>query len=128
MDDQVVPAHRVLELTGELLELPLEALVLERRHPAAEIADGVVMVLAARHDGLIPSGALAELDPLHEAELVEEIDRPVDARHPDVVPAAPQLIGDLLGGETAGLVAEEADHGLARPAGPATGFAQSVAS
>jgi hypothetical protein len=97
MDDQVVPTHRVLEAAGELLELPFEPLVLERRHPSADLADGVVVVLATRHDRLVPGGALAELDPLDESHLVQELERSIDARQADVAPRAMKLIGDLVG-------------------------------
>lgn len=97
MDDQVVPAHRVLETTGELLELPFEPLVLEGRHPPTDLADGVMVVLATGHDRLVPCGALAELDSLDEAHLVQELERSVDARQADAAPRAMKLVGDLVG-------------------------------
>jgi hypothetical protein len=84
-DHQVVAAHRVLQPPREVLQLPLEPLVLERRHPSAQLTDGVVMVLAPRDHRLVAGTTLAELDALDEAELMQEVEGAVDARDADVV-------------------------------------------
>src|SRR5262249_38181784 len=79
VDDQVVPAHRVPKLPGEALELSLETIVLERRDPAAAVADRVVVVFTARDDRLEARTTGPELDTLHQPELIEEVERTVDA-------------------------------------------------
>jgi hypothetical protein len=114
----------VLQPSRETLELALQALVLEARHAPADLADGVVVVLASGDYRLVAGHSFAELDPLHEAELVEEVDGAVDAGDADVVLGAPQLVGDLLGGEAAGLPAEKADDRLARASGAVAGVTQ----
>ena len=58
----------VAEVSGETLELALEALVLEGYDLAAVAADEVVMVLTIRMDRLVAGDAAAEVDALHEPE------------------------------------------------------------
>jgi hypothetical protein len=84
------------------------------------------MVLAARDHRLVAGTTLAKLDPLDEAELMQEIDRAIDARDADVVPRLSEPVGDLLCGEAARLPAQEVDHGLSRSSGAMTGLSQSV--
>src|SRR6476620_3814755 len=71
MNDEVVTAHRVLQIPRQPLELLLERLILKRRHASAAIADGVMVVLAARHDRLEPGAPASELDSLHEPHVVQ---------------------------------------------------------
>ncbi len=88
VDDDVVAPHRVAKPPGEALELLLQALVLERGHRAAAVADRVVVVLAAGDDGLVACAAVAELDPLDQAQLVQQVEGPIDAGEPDVASAS----------------------------------------
>jgi hypothetical protein len=85
VDHEVVTAHGVPQAAREPLELPLEALVLEGGDPAALLADGVVVVLAPGDHGLETRAALAEFNPLNQAKLLQDLERPVDAGDPDVV-------------------------------------------
>ena len=85
-DHHLVAADLVAQPAPEPLDRLLEALVLERRDAAAALADDVMVVMTAGHDGLVARPALAGLDALDETHPVEEVERPVDARDPD--PAA----------------------------------------
>jgi hypothetical protein len=69
-----------------------------------------MVVLAARHDGLEAGGTASELDPLHQPQVVQEVEGAVDAGDAGVaaVPAQPLL--DLVGGKTAILAREQSDH------------------
>jgi hypothetical protein len=71
MNDEVVTTHRVLQIPGQALELLLQPLVLKRGYPTAAIADGVMVVLAARDDRLEPGAPASELDSLHKPHVVE---------------------------------------------------------
>src|SRR5262249_50229347 len=124
VDDQVVAAHRVPEATRESLELALEALVLERRHPAAGVADGVVVMLTAGNHGLEAGGALPEFHALDEAQLVEQLESAVDTGDPDVVAGLAQVLRDPQGRVAAALPGEELDYGRARTARAVAGLAQ----
>ncbi len=59
---------------------------------------------------------VAELDPLHEPELDELIERAVDARDPDPAAFVADAVEDLLRRAAARLRAEVLDDGPARPA------------
>ena len=124
MDDDVVPAHRVVDASREPLELPFQSLVLERGHPPAPIANGVVVVLAAGDDGLVARRALAELDPLDEAHLVKQVDGAIDARDPYVRAVLAKAVRDLLCREAAALAREQLDHRRPGAARPVPGLAQ----
>ena len=66
-DQHVVRLDPVAEAIREALDRPLQPGVLERGETAAAVTDRVVMVVAARDDGLEAGPALADLDPLYEA-------------------------------------------------------------
>ena len=76
--------------------------------------------------GLEARAALAEFHPLNQAQLVQELERPVDAGDPDVVARVAQPIRDLLRREAAALPAEQLHHRLARATGPVPGLAQTL--
>jgi hypothetical protein len=65
---------RMVDTPRERSDRLLEPLVLERRHASAAIADEVMMVLAARVRGLVARRAVAHVEPLHEAELVQQVE------------------------------------------------------
>ena len=81
------------------------------------VADDVVVVLAARVRGLVARGAVADVEPVDEAEAVEHLERAVDARDADAGVVGAQLVGDLLCGGAAVLPRERVDHAAARGAG-----------
>jgi hypothetical protein len=96
MDDEVMTAHRVPQVTCQPVEVSLQPGVLEWSHAPAAIADGVVMMLTSRGDRLESRDALAELDSLDEPHFVEELQRPIDARHADVASRPMELARDLV--------------------------------
>ena len=95
---------------GEAADRALQAGVLEGADPPAAVADDVMVVLAARDHRLIAGPALADLDPLHEPEAVQEVERAVDAGGPDPLAVCPDPLGDLLRGDAAVLARESLDH------------------
>ena len=106
----------------DALDRRLERRVLERLDLAAVVTHEVVMMIAADVSGLEPRDAVAEIDPLDEPELVEAVERPVDARDPDPPAACPHAVVDLLRGEAAVLLAEKLDDEPPRAAAaPARG-------
>ena len=116
--------HLVLELASEALELALEPLVLEGRHAAALLADGMVMVLSARDHRLVAGRPLAELDPLNQAQLVEKVDGAVDAGDADVAARPVKLLRDLIRREAAALAAQQGDDRLTGATGPVSSVAE----
>ena len=115
---------READVAGNPVERRLEALVAERVDAAAVVADDVVVVLPVRPPGLVPRHALAELHALHEPELDEQLERPVDARDPDAPPVGAQAVVDLLRGQAARLGAKHRDDPVARAAAAEAGLAQ----
>ncbi len=112
-----MPAHPDLEAARRLLQRPLEACVRERLDSPAIVADEMVMVLA-RMGGLEAGDAVSEVDPLHELELDELVERAIDTRDPDPTPRFPNAVEDLLRRSTALLPAEMLDDGPARASVP----------
>ena len=98
-------------LVGDAVDRPLQGRVLEGDHAPAAAADRVVMVVAAGLDPLVAGGAARDLEPLHEAELLELLERAVDARpaDPRAAPAA-QLVVELERGDRAVVAGEGLDH------------------
>jgi len=80
---------------------------------AALVADEVVVVFAVGVDGFEAGAVGAELDALEVAVAAELFECAVDARDADVAPLRSELVEDLLGGEAAGLFAEQLDDGAA---------------
>ena len=109
--------HRLAELADRLLE----GAVLEGDHPAAVAADGVVMVVAGRVDPLVAGDAAGDLDPPHQAKLLELLQRPVDAGAGDPGTAAGELVVEVEGGDSALVGGERFDH---RGAGAAAAVAR----
>ena len=71
------------------------------------------MMVAARVCGLVAGDAVADVDALHEAEVGELVDGAIDARDPHSAAVRTDPVEDLLGGETAALLAEVLHHGRA---------------
>jgi zinc/manganese transport system substrate-binding protein len=117
MDQNIVPADVMAEALRQAPDRALEALVLEGAEPATRIADDVMVVLAAGDHRLIPRATLPHLDPLDEADPVEQVERAVHARGSHTAAARPQAIRDLLCGEAAVLARELRHDSLASPAG-----------
>jgi len=103
--------HREPDVAGHLVESELEPGIREGLHPAAVVADRVVMVLAVRLHGLEAGDSGPEVDTLDEPHLGELLEHAVHARDPDRPARRPRPIEDLLSGQAARLVAEELDDG-----------------
>jgi hypothetical protein len=103
---------RALEPSDHALELG----VVEQVGPAARRADQVVLVLAAGQDELVARRSAAHVEPAHEAELVEQAERPVDRRGADPARALSREVRDLLRAQPPALAVEHRDDGVARPA------------
>lgn len=114
-EHDLVLLHRVSDPSGRLRERLLERRVREGLHAAAVVADEVVMVLVAA-EWLEPGDPVADVDPLHEAELGQRVERPVDACHTHGAALRDDSVVDLLGRAAAVLSLEELDHGSTRPA------------
>jgi len=111
-----VRVDRVVGASGQPLDRPLEVGVLEGCDPAAALAHDVMVVLATRTDRLVAGHALGRIHATGEAQLVEQLQRPVDARDAHVLAALVKAVGDLLGGDAAAKVGQRLDHRGARPA------------
>ena len=109
-----MPAHVVAELACDALERLLERGVRERVDPAAVVAHEVVVMFAAGMCGLEARDAVADVDPLHQAQLGELVERAVDAGDPGPSAAGADAREDLLRRETATLPAEVLHDGLPR--------------
>ena len=72
-------ADRVAQALGDAVDQPLQLGIGERVALAAALADRVVMVLAARVGGLEAGGAV-DVEPVHEPQRGEDLERAVDAR------------------------------------------------
>ena len=104
--------ERVAEAVRRAGERPLERLVGERLDLSAVVAHEVVMVVRAA-DGLDAGDAVADVDPLHEPQLDERVERAVDARDTDGSSVRADPVVDLLSREAATLRCEMIDDGTA---------------
>ena len=109
---------------GEPADRALEALVLELADAPARVADDVVMMVAARNHGLVACRSLTHLDALDEAHPVKGLERPVDARDPDLAAALAEAVGDLVRGNAATLPRQLLDDGAASAAAPVARLAE----
>ena len=106
---------------GDAADRPLQAGILEGHHAPAVAADRVMVMVPAGLDPLVAGGAAGHLEPLHEAELLELLERPVDAGPAGVVLAAAQLVVELQRGDRAIVAGERLDHRGAGAAAPQPG-------
>jgi zinc transport system substrate-binding protein len=103
----------VPHLVRHAVNRPLETLVAEGLDPAAIVTDQVV-VMILRRDPLEASARPSDEHALHEIELAQELERPVDARQADAATVGAEAVEDLLGGQTAVLAGEQVDDGTLR--------------
>src|SRR5919197_5273179 len=116
-EHDLVGAHGVAAAFLDVVDRALEPRVDEALDLAAVVADEMVVVLGVVAERLVADDAVADVDPLHEPVLDERVEHAVDARQPDLRPAAGQGGVDLLCAATARLVAEIVDHARPRRAG-----------
>ena len=110
--------HGVSDPSSRFRERLLERPVRERLDPPAVVADEVVMVLVLAAERLEAGDSVTHVDPLHEVEVGERVERPVDARDADGAAPSDDAVVDLLGGAATVLVFEEVDHGASGAAAP----------
>lgn len=108
----------------EATDRALERFVLEGAETPTRIAEQVMMMVAARDDGLVAGGAVAHLDPLHDPDRLEGVERAVNARDPDSLPRLAQARVDLLRGHAAVLAGKLGDDRPPGAPGAVTGFAE----
>ena len=110
----------VAQVASDPIERLLQSAVCERLDLPAVVAHQVVMVLAARQQRLV-ARCVGELEPLHELQPDELVERAIDAGQPDPAVLGAERIEDLVRAQAALLGGEERDHELPGPAGAATG-------
>jgi hypothetical protein len=108
-EQHIVTPDGVAAPARDTLERSLEGGVLERLDLPTVVADEVVVMLTIGVSRLEARDAVAEVDPLHEPELVEALERAVDARDADARRPGAELVVDLLRGDAAVLPTEELD-------------------
>ncbi len=112
------------EAARDALDRRLERGVLERRDLAAGVADEVMVVVAVGQVALVARDALADVDPLDEPQLGQQLEDAVDARAADAAPLCAKAVVDLLRGQRAVLALEQLDDGVARAAAPVAGVGE----
>ena len=105
-----MPPDGVAVPARDALERSLEGGVLEGLDLPAVVADEVVVMLAAGVSRLEARDAVAEIHALHEAQLVQALERSIDTRDPDARRPAAEVVVDLLRRDAAVLLSEELDH------------------
>lgn len=113
------------DLTRDTGDRPLEGGILEDLEVTAAAADRVMVVMAAGLDALIPGYPTGHLDPLQQAQLIELLQRPVDAGPADRGPPPPQLVLDLDCGDATVVAGKRFDHGRAGSTATETGVMES---
>ena len=82
-----------LRATRDVVDGSLEARILEGRDSPAAFTDQMMVVLTAGIATLETGRLRAEVNALHELQVCELLERPVDARAPDAVEASIDLEG-----------------------------------
>jgi hypothetical protein len=103
-----MPADPVIEPASDPRDCSLELGIREGAHAPARVADEVVVMLAAGQRRLVAGGARADVEPLDQAEALEQLERAIDGCDPD--PLLAEAVGDVAGGEHAVLLSQQLDH------------------
>jgi ABC-type Mn2+/Zn2+ transport system permease subunit len=113
VQDDVVVVDGEAESARDVLDRVLEGWVLERRDASAVVADEVMVVVAVGLVALVARDALPDVDALHEPQLRQQLEDPVDARASDAAALRAQAVVDLLRGQRARLLFEQLNDGVA---------------
>lgn len=97
--------HVVPPPAGDLDDRGFQRRVLERLDPPARVADEMMVMVSARIGALEPRDPVAQIDALHEPELVQAVEGAIDARDPDSGTSCSHAVMDLLRRETTVLAA-----------------------
>jgi hypothetical protein len=106
VQNDFVIVHPETEASRYPVDRSLEVRVIERHEPPARIADEMVVMLAPRIDELVSRGTVADLEPVDQSALAEQLEDPVDARPPHPLLLSAQPILDLERGQRALLSGE----------------------
>jgi hypothetical protein len=113
----LVLGHGQRHTLADAADRPLEVRIGERHHQPAAIAYEVMMMRSAVVSALEAHHCLPRLDSLYEAEALELVEDPLDARPADRPRAAcAEHILDLDRGQRATLASEQLEHRPARAA------------
>jgi hypothetical protein len=110
-----MPADPVIEPASDPRDRPLELGIREGAHAPARVTDEVVVMLAAGQGRLIARGAGADVEPLDQAEPLEQLERAIDGCDSHSLVA--EAVGDVSGREHAVLLAQQLDHARTDPGG-----------
>jgi hypothetical protein len=88
------------------------------------VADEVMVMTGSVPDGLVADHPLADLDALHEPDLLELVHHAIDARARDLALALEQRLLDLDSGERAGLLVEQLEDRPPRATAAVAGIDQ----
>jgi hypothetical protein len=111
----------------DALERVFERVVVELVDAAAPVAHEVVMVRAARLRRFEAGAPVTEVDAMDESQLVQLLEDSVDARDSDGAAVGAEPVEQLLGRETAVLLGEVTEDGVARATRSRSGAAQLAA-
>ncbi len=102
------------EARRQLVDRPLEPVVVEGDEPPALLADKMVVVVAVGQNPLEPGLPIPHRDPLDEPVLGEQVKHAVDARPPGSAPLGrAKRILDLDHAQRARLRRQQVDHPVA---------------
>lgn len=112
----------MVELVAEPVNRTFERLVFERGDAAAVVTDEmVVMVLAVGQGRLESGGGAPNIETLHELQVLEQLESPVDGRDAHASLRGAELVSDVRGAQHAALLADRLEHGRTRSAGTVAG-------
>ena len=99
------------ELAGDIGDCVLQRGVLEGHHAAAVATDGVMMMVAVGLDALVADHSASDLDAQNQAELLELLERPVNARTPNPGATLAQFVVEIQSRDRAIVAGKRFDNG-----------------